>query len=82
MMQLSSARTLQSADCSTRVPLTLFPQGPLIGFIAIVTSTILPLISQHIYNTAQLPGGNGSALRGNITIAGLLWAVRHGAVAA
>lgn len=59
----------------------LCPQGPVIGFIAIVTSTILPLISQHIYNTAQLPGGNGSPLRGNITIAGLLWAVRHQAAA-
>lgn len=31
--------------------------------------------ADNIYNTAQLPGGNGSALRGNITIAGLLWAV-------
>jgi len=35
-----------------------------------------PASAEHIYNTAQLPGGNGSALRGNITIAGLLWAVR------
>ncbi|PRW45675.1 vegetative cell wall gp1 [Chlorella sorokiniana] len=50
-------------------------QAPVIGFLAVATSTILPLISQHIYNTAQLPGSNGSALRGNITIAGLLWAV-------
>ena len=31
---------------------------------------------EHIYNTAKLPGSDGSALRGNITIAGLLWAVR------
>lgn len=39
---------------------------------------ITPLIADNIYKTAQLPGSNGSALRGNITIAGLLWAVSGG----
>lgn len=42
---------------------------------ATLPAQITPLIADNIYKTAELPGSNGSALRGNITIAGLLWAV-------
>ncbi|GAB4817551.1 hypothetical protein N2152v2_004597 [Parachlorella kessleri] len=43
-----------------------------LALVAINNTFVINLINAHIYQTASLPGSNGSATRGNVTIAGLI----------
>ena len=49
-----------------------------LALVAINNTFVINIINAHIYETASLPGSNGSATRGNVTIAGdwqgsLIW---------